>query len=49
MTTYEFPAKVTAEGKIESPDAMLKTFSPNQQVRIILSTLGTQFFCTSVN
>ncbi|MFB2892591.1 hypothetical protein ACE1CI_06560 [Aerosakkonemataceae cyanobacterium BLCC-F50] len=36
MKAYEFPAKVTAEGKLELPDAMLKNLTPNQQVRIII-------------
>jgi len=36
MKAYEFPAKVTAEGKIELPDAMLKNLPPNQQVRVIV-------------
>lgn len=36
MKAYEFPAKVTAEGKLELPDAMLKNLLPNQQVRVIV-------------
>ena len=36
MKLYEFPAKATAEGKLELPDAMLKKLPPNQQVRVIV-------------
>ncbi|MFB2835736.1 hypothetical protein [Floridanema evergladense] len=36
MKAYEFPAKVTDEGKLELPDTILKNLTPNQQVRIII-------------
>ncbi|MCL1463485.1 hypothetical protein [Argonema galeatum] len=36
MKAYEFPAKVTAEGKLELPDTLLKNLTPNQQIRIIV-------------
>ncbi|WP_449419699.1 hypothetical protein [Phormidium nigroviride] len=36
MKAYEFPAKVTAEGKIEFPDNILKHLPNNKEVRIIV-------------
>lgn len=36
MKAYEFPAKVTDEGKIEVPDTVLKYLAANQEVRVIV-------------
>jgi predicted AAA+ superfamily ATPase len=36
MKAYEFPGKVTAEGKIELPDAILQKLLHNQQVKVII-------------
>jgi hypothetical protein len=36
MKAYEFPAKVTAEGKIELPDPIVKQLLDNQEVRVIV-------------
>ncbi|MCC3405923.1 MAG: hypothetical protein JGK17_10100 [Microcoleus sp. PH2017_10_PVI_O_A] len=36
MKAYEFPAKVTDEGKIEFPDTLLKYLAANQEVRVIV-------------
>ena len=36
MRAYEYPAKVTAEGKLELPDALREQLLPNQVVRIIV-------------
>ncbi|MBE9120526.1 hypothetical protein IQ269_06790 [Tychonema sp. LEGE 07199] len=36
MKAYEFPAKVTDEGKIEFPDTILKYLTANQEVRVIV-------------
>jgi hypothetical protein len=36
MKAYEFPAKVTTEGKIELPDTILQQLSHNQQVKVII-------------
>ncbi|MFQ4146784.1 hypothetical protein [Chlorogloeopsis sp. ULAP02] len=36
MKAYEFPAKVTSEGKIELPDTVLHQLSHDQQVKVII-------------
>lgn len=36
MKAYEFPAKVTSEGKIDFPDDILKYLAVNQEVRVIV-------------
>lgn len=36
MKAYEFPIKVTSEGKLELPDALLKLLPNNQVVRVII-------------
>ncbi|OCR00972.1 hypothetical protein BCD67_06325 [Oscillatoriales cyanobacterium USR001] len=36
MKAYEFPAKVTAEGKIELPYPIVKQLLDNQEVRVIV-------------
>jgi len=36
MKAYEFPVKVTADGRLVMPDALLKLLPTNQIVRIIL-------------
>ena len=41
MKAYEFPAKVTDEGKIEFPDRLLKHLAANQEVRVIVLVKGS--------
>ena len=36
MRAYESPAKVTSEGKLEVPDALLKCLPSNQVVKVIV-------------
>jgi hypothetical protein len=36
MKAYEFPAHITAEGKLELPDAALPRSLKNQAVRVIV-------------
>ncbi|QIR37636.1 hypothetical protein HCG51_13555 [Tolypothrix sp. PCC 7910] len=36
MKAYDFPANVTAEGKIELPNAALQNLANNQQVKVII-------------
>ncbi|NMG09489.1 hypothetical protein [Brasilonema sp. UFV-L1] len=36
MKAYEFPAKITTEGKIELPDTVLQQLPHNQQVKVII-------------
>lgn len=36
MKAYEFPSKVTTEGKIELPDVILQQLAHNQQVKVII-------------
>jgi hypothetical protein len=36
MRAYEYPVKVSSEGKLELPDALLKVLPPNQIVRVII-------------
>ena len=36
MRAYEYPAKVTPEGRLELPDALREKLLPNQVVRIIV-------------
>ncbi len=36
MKAYEFPCKVTPEGKLELPEAVMKLLPANQVVRIII-------------
>ncbi|MEG3935618.1 MULTISPECIES: hypothetical protein [unclassified Microcoleus] len=36
MKAYEFPAKVTSEGKINLTDDILKYLAVNQDVRVII-------------
>lgn len=36
MKAYEFPAKVTSDGRIEIPDIQLKDVLLNQEVRVIV-------------
>ena len=36
MKAYEFPIKVTPEGRLELPDALLKLLPSNQVVRVII-------------
>lgn len=36
MKAYEFAAKVTTEGKIELPNAVLQQLPNNQQIKVII-------------
>ena len=36
MRAYEFPIKVTSDGKLELPGALLKLLPGNQVVRVII-------------
>jgi len=36
MKAYEFPAKVTPEGRLEFPESLLQHLPGNQQVRVII-------------
>jgi hypothetical protein len=36
MKAYEFPAKLTTEGKLEFSDAILKQLPINQELKIII-------------
>ena len=36
MKAYEFPVKVTSDGRLELPDALLKLLPGNQTVRVII-------------
>ncbi len=36
MKAYEFPAKVTPEGRLEFPESLLQHLPSNQQVRVII-------------
>jgi len=36
MRAYEYPVKVSSEGKLELPEALLKVLPPNQVVRVII-------------
>jgi hypothetical protein len=36
MRAYEYPVRVTSEGKLELPEALLQKLPPNQMVRIII-------------
>ena len=36
MKAYEFPTKVTSEGKLEVPDALLRVLSTDRVVRVII-------------
>jgi hypothetical protein len=36
MKAYEFPAKITSEGKIDFPNDLLKYLAVNQEVRVIV-------------
>ncbi len=36
MKAYEFPTKVTPEGKLELPDALIDLLPDNQVVRVII-------------
>lgn len=36
MKAYEFPIKVTPEGRLELPDALLKLLPGDQVVRVII-------------
>ena len=36
MKAYEFPCKVTPEGRLELPDALTKLLPANQVVRVII-------------
>ncbi|MBD2772796.1 hypothetical protein [Iningainema tapete] len=36
MKAYEFPAKVTQEGRLELPESLLKHLLGNQQARVII-------------
>jgi len=36
MRAYEIPARVTPEGKLELPDALLKLLPSNQVVRVLI-------------
>lgn len=36
MKAYEFPVKVTSEGRLELPDALSKLLPSNQIVRVII-------------
>ena len=36
MKAYELPIKVTPEGKLELPDALMKLLPANQVVRVII-------------
>ncbi len=39
MKAYEFPCKVTPEGKLELPEAVMKLLPANQVVRVIILML----------
>ena len=36
MRAYEYPVKVSPEGKLELPDTLLEVLIPNQMVRVII-------------
>lgn len=36
MKAYEFPCKVTSEGRLELPDTLMKLLPANQVVRVII-------------
>ena len=36
MKAYEFPCKVTSEGRLELPDALMKLLPANQVGRVII-------------
>jgi hypothetical protein len=36
MKAYEFPCKVTSEGRLELPDALMKLLPANQVVQVII-------------
>jgi hypothetical protein len=36
MKAYEFPTKLTSDGKLELPDKLLKLLPDNQIIRIII-------------
>ena len=36
MKAYEFPCKVTSEGRLELPDALMELLPANQVVRVII-------------
>ena len=36
MKAYEIPVKVTPEGKVELPDALLASLPRNQTIRVII-------------
>jgi len=36
MKAYEFPCKVTSEGRLELPEALTKLLPANQVVRVII-------------
>lgn len=36
MKAYEFPAKITPEGRLEFPESLLQHLPSNQQVRVII-------------
>lgn len=36
MKAYEFPGKVTSEGKLELPDTVQKVLPGNREVRVIV-------------
>lgn len=41
MQAYEFPAHITADGKLELPEAALPRSLENQTVRVIVLVNGT--------
>ncbi|BDA69202.1 hypothetical protein RIVM261_058650 [Rivularia sp. IAM M-261] len=42
MKTYEFPAQVNAEGKIELPNTLLQQLQQNQQLKVIIMVEPSQ-------
>jgi hypothetical protein len=36
MKVYEFPAKISREGNLEIPDALLKSLAEEEMVRVII-------------
>lgn len=53
MKAYEFPAKVTPEGRLEFPESLLQHLPSNQQVRVIIlvgepTAIGRRGSCKAI-
>jgi hypothetical protein len=42
MKTYEFPAKLNPEGKLDLPEKLLKELPINQEIRVIVLVQETK-------